>query len=497
MSPQIFLYIALGIYFAAMLFIGFIAWRKNQGHEDYMLGGRKLHPGVAALSAGASDMSGWLMMGLPGAIYAAGLIEAWIAIGLTIGTFASWKLVAPKLRAYTEVSRNSITLPTFFENRLRDKSHIIRIVSSLVILVFFVFYVSSTMVSGGVFFENSFKGDYTVGALLVSGVTITYTLFGGFLGATFTDVVQGLMLLAGLIFVPIVAAGVLGGPAETLNGINEIAPERFDLFAGWGAGVGGTLLVIVSSLAWGLGYFGQPHILVRYMALRSSHDAKVARRIGVTWTGLSLFFAVVAGFVGIAYFDASKQSPLENPEVVVLQLAQILFHPLIAGFVLAAVLAAVMSTLSSQLIVCASAIVEDIFLVVKKTPPSDKVLLLFGKLGVLVVSVIALILALQRNDSILQLVAFAWAGFGAAFGPLVLLSLYWRRLTRWGALAGMVTGSATVFIWKAMNTGLYELLPAFLVSMLTMVVVSMFTHSHNEEIEAEFTRTEEITTQPK
>ena len=191
MSPQIFLYIALGIYFAAMLFIGFIAWRKNQGHEDYMLGGRKLHPGVAALSAGASDMSGWLMMGLPEAIYAAGLIEAWIAIGLTIGTFASWKLVAPKLRAYTEVSRNSITLPTFFENRLRDKSHIIRIVSSLVILVFFVFYVSSTMVSGGVFFENSFKGDYTVGALLVSGVTITYTLFGGFLGATFTDVVQG------------------------------------------------------------------------------------------------------------------------------------------------------------------------------------------------------------------------------------------------------------------------------------------------------------------
>ena len=276
-----------------------------------------------------------------------------------------------------------------------------------------------------------------------------------------------------------------------------VAPERFDLFAGWGAGVGGTLLVIVSSLAWGLGYFGQPHILVRYMALRSSHDAKVARRIGVTWTGLSLFFAVVAGFVGIAYLDANKQSPLENPEVVVLQLAQILFHPLIAGFVLAAVLAAVMSTMSSQLIVCASAIVEDIFLVVKKTPPSDKALLLFGKLGVLVVSVIALILALQRNDSILQLVAFAWAGFGAAFGPLVLLSLYWRKLTRWSALAGMVTGSATVFIWKAMNTGLYELLPAFLVSMLTMVVVSIFTHSHNEEIEAEFTRTEEITTQPK
>jgi sodium/proline symporter len=488
MSDQIFMYAALGVYFAGMLLIGYIAFRRTDDHEDYMLGGRNLPPWVAAISAGAADMSGWLVMGLPGAIYAAGLIEAWIAIGLTIGAYLNWRLVAPRLRAYTEVSRNSITIPSYFENRLRDTTRSLRVVSGLIILIFFTLYISSGMVAAGVFFESSFNGDYMFGMLLVGAITLLYTLFGGFLGASLTDVVQGLMMVIALIAVPVAAVIAIGGLEETGTLIADTAGAGHLSLLGGTAVTGGTILAIVSALAWGLGYFGQPHIVVRFMALRTPQEAKSARRIGISWMVVSMVGAVVSGLVGIAYM-AQRGIELDNPETVVLLMSQTLLHPFVAGLVLAAVLAAIMSTVSSQLVVCSSALVEDLYKVARKTPPSQKRLVLMGRMAVLVVAIVAILLAISPNDSILGLVSFAWAGFGAAFGPIILLSLFWRKLTNWGALAGMFVGAATVFVWKALNTGLYELLPAFVLAFVAAIVVSLLTYKHNEEIQQEFTDT--------
>ncbi len=495
MSDQIFIFIALGLYFAAMLLIGYLAFRRTTDHEDYMLGGRNLPPWVAALSAGASDMSGWLVMGLPGAIFLSGLIEAWIAVGLTIGAYLNWLLVAPRLRAYTQVSRNSITVPSFFENRLRDSSRLLRILAGIVILVFFTLYISSGMVAGGVFFESSFNSDYLLGMGLVAGVTLLYTLFGGFLGASFTDVVQGLMMVIALIVVPVAAVIAVGGFGEVGAYIDELAPDHVSLIGGT-ALTGGTILAIVSALAWGLGYFGQPHIIVRFMALRSPREAKSARRIGMTWMIISLIGAVFSGLVGIAYM-AQQGIDLSNPETVVLVMSQTLLHPFVAGLVLAAVLAAIMSTISSQLIVASSALVEDLFKVVRKDP-SPKLLVTLGRLTVLGVGIIAALLAIVPNDTILGLVSFAWAGFGAAFGPIILLSLFWRKLTNWGALAGMFVGAAGVFFWKAVWPQMYELLPGFVCALLVAVVVSLLTYregsERQNEILQEFTDTGSLLT---
>ncbi|MFD2758685.1 sodium/proline symporter PutP [Gulosibacter faecalis] len=492
MSDQVYLYIALGIYFAAMLLIGYLAFRKTSDHEDYMLGGRGLPPWVAALSAGASDMSGWLIMGLPGAIFVTGLLESWIAIGLLIGSYLNWRLVAPRLRAYTEVARNSITIPSFFENRTRDRSHLLRSVSSVIILVFFTLYASSGMVAGGKFFESAFGGDYMLGMILVVVVTLAYTLFGGFLGASLTDVVQGLMMVIALIVVPVVALFTIGNFDETATRINDVNPAALSLFGDGSLSTVAVVMFIVSGLAWGLGYFGQPHIIVRFMALRTPQEAASARRIGTSWQFLSLLGAVVSGLVGVAYFSKFGDGP-SDPETVVLLLSQVLLHPLVAGLVLAAVLAAIMSTLSSQLIVCSSALVEDLYRAVRKEVPGQKTLLWLGRIGVLIVAIVAGILAVNPNDTILGLVSFAWAGFGAAFGPIVLLSLYWRKLTNWGALAGMVVGAVTVFVYKAIDSaleiGLYELLPAFILALLAAMIVSLVKPNTDPEIDREFTET--------
>ncbi|MDA3147713.1 sodium/proline symporter PutP [Leucobacter sp. UCMA 4100] len=488
MSDNFFLYLALGIYFAVMLLIGWLAFRKTTSHEGYMLAGRGLPPWVAALSAGASDMSGWLIMGLPGAIYATGLIEGWIAVGLLIGSYLNWRLVAPRLRAYTEVSRNSITVPNFFENRLRDNSHLLRTIASIIILVFFTIYASSGMVAGGKFFESAFGGEYIVGMLMVTVVTLAYTLFGGFLGASMTDVVQGLMMVVALVLVPAVAIFTIGGWTETTTLVETVGAGNLSIFGDESLTTTAVVLVVLSGLAWGLGYFGQPHIIVRFMALRSPKEAASARRIGTSWQFLSLLGAVSAGLIGIAYFDKFGGAP-SDPETVVLLMSQVLLHPLVAGFVLAAVLAAIMSTLSSQLIVCSSALVEDLYRVSRKQPPSERTLVVLGRVGVLAVSIVAALLAISPNDSVLGLVSFAWAGFGAAFGPIILLSLYWRRLTNWGALTGMIVGAATVFIWKAFDTGLYELLPAFVLATLVAVIVSKLTYRPNTDIDTEFTTT--------
>ena len=477
----VFKIIALAVYFGAMIAIGLYAFRKTEDGEDYMLGGRQLHPFTAALSAGASDMSGWLLMGLPGALYMNGLVEAWIAVGLTVGAGLNWFFVAPRLRQYTQIAGNAITVPSFFGNRLHDRTHFLRIAAGVIILVFFTFYVSSGMAAGGIFFESTFGGSYLLGMLLVAGVTILYTLFGGFLGASYTDVVQGMIMLVSLLVVPVVAMFVVGGPAEMFASVREVNADFGSMTAG------GTFIGIISSLAWGLGYFGQPHIIVRFMALRSSRDAKYGLVVGMSWMVLCVLGAVFTALAGLAYFQQNADAVLTdttNGESVFLDLSQILFHPLIAGLLLAAVLAAIMSTISSQLIVSSSALIEDLVggLGMKL---SAKGALWGGRIGVLAVSVIALILALDPNSSVLALVSFAWAGFGAAFGPIVLLSLFWRRLTTAGAATGMIAGAAVAFIWGKFTPDvkvglfgeqhLYEIIPGFLICLVLAVVVSMIT----------------------
>ncbi|MGR6089506.1 sodium/proline symporter PutP [Brevibacterium sp. 1718] len=502
MSETTFRTIAIVLYFIGMLAIGWFAYRKTKNNlDDYMLAGRGLRPSVAALSAGASDMSGWLLMGLPGAIYVSGLIEAWIAIGLTVGAWVNWKIVAPRLRAFTEKAGDSITIPSFFEQRLKDRTRLLRIVCGIIILVFFTFYVSSGMVAAGKFFESSFGLNYLGGMLLVAAITMIYTLFGGFLGATLTDVAQGLLMFAALVAVPIVAVINAGGPTTVVNNVTEIDPGLLSLFGSDEFWTFATIASIVSALAWGLGYFGQPHIIVRFMALRTPADATVARRIGVGWMAISALGAVATAIVGISYFSQHADMEPADAETVFLDLAQILFHPFIAGLVLAAVLAAIMSTISSQLVVTSSALIEDLFKIVALRTGStrtlqDKTYVLLGRLGVLVVAVIAVVLAISPSNSILDLVAFAWAGFGASFGPIVLLTLFWKRLSNWGALFGLLSGAVVAFVWGQVSTpmtdAIYEIIPGFIVNLIVAVVVSRFTYKHDEASDIEFDESVEL-----
>lgn len=485
--------VAMIVYLLAMTAIGFWSYKQTDQYDDYVLGGRGLHPFVAALSAGASDMSGWLLMGLPGALFLTGMSELWMAIGLLVGAWANWKWVAPRLRSYSEIAGNSITVPSFFENRLHDKSRLLRVLSAAIIIFFFTFYVSSGMVSGGRYFESTFGGDYLVGMLIVAAVTVFYTFVGGFLAVSYTDTVQGLLMFASLIIVPIMAIMALDDPGQIFSfaannpyatgGVIE-NPNYFSLFSGVSAAV------IIGNLAWGLGYFGQPHIIVRFMALRKPSDARAGRFYGIGWMLLSLIGAVFVALAGTVFFTQTNHSitDQENYETIFLDMAQVMFHPLFAGLVLTAVLAAIMSTMSSQMLVVSTSLIEDLFLIFAKKKPSQDVLINLSRTAVVGIAVIAAVLAINPSDSILGLVGFAWAGFGSAFGPLVLLSLYWKRLNSTGAIAGMVTGAIVAIGWgmSPLSDALYELVPGFAISLITTVVVSLVTKAPEPKVMAEF-----------
>lgn len=475
---------SLSIYMISMLGIGYFAYRRTSDLSDYMLGGRNLGPAVTALSAGASDMSGWLLMGLPGAMFVAGLSSGWIVVGLTMGAYLNWLYVAPRLRSYTEIANNSITIPDYFENRFHDSSRILRIFSALVIFVFFTFYTSSGMVSGGELFKSAFQMDYSLGVWITAGVVILYTLFGGFLAVSWTDFVQGTIMFIALILVPIVTLMEIGGLGPTFAEINAIDPSLLDALKGT------SIIGIISLIAWGLGYFGQPHIIVRFMAITSVKEMKNARRIGMGWMIFSIVGAMFTGLLGIAYFHQTGQT-LANPETVFIVLSNVLFHPIIFGFLLAAILAAIMSTISSQLLVTASALTEDFYKAFLRRSASDKELVLAGRLSLLIVALIALFLAFNPNETILNLVGYAWAGFGSAFGPVVLLSLYWKRMNKWGALAGMVAGTLTVIIWEQIEAfaEIYEMIPGFLACTVAIVIVSLLTAKPSPKILAEFDET--------
>ena len=466
---------SLGLYFTAMLGIGLYAYRKSTSDvAGYMLGGRSLSPSVAALSAGASDMSGWMLMGLPGAMYISGVSSLWIAIGLVVGAFLNYLIVAPRLRTYTEVANDSITLPDFFENRFNDKSRMLRVVSSVVIVVFFTLYTSSGIVAGGKLFESSFGINYEVGLYVTAGVVVAYTLFGGFLAVSLTDFVQGCIMFVALVLVPIVAIGEVGGISELHTSISAINPALLDVFSGV------SLIGIISALAWGLGYFGQPHIIVRFMAIRSIKDIPAARRIGMSWMIVSIIGAMATGFAGIAYV-AKTGLQLEDAETIFIVLSQILFSPLIAGFLLAAILAAIMSTISSQLLVTSSSLTEDFYKTFLHRDASEKQQVLVGRIAVFLVALVAIYLAYDRNSSILSLVSNAWAGFGAAFGPVVIGSLFWKEMTRNAALAGMITGALTVLLWiyvpitingQSLSSVMYELVPGFILCSSVIYIVT-------------------------
>ncbi|ECH5589458.1 sodium/proline symporter PutP [Campylobacter coli] len=460
-------------YAALMLYIGFYFYRQNKNTEDYFLGGRSLGPVVSALSAGASDMSGWLLMGLPGALYASGLIESYIAIGLSIGALLNWSFVAKRLRIYTSVIANSITIPDYFETRFDDDKHILRIVCAIVILIFFTFYVSSGLVGGAKLFEATFGIRYEYALTTGTLIIVAYTFLGGYKAVCWTDLLQGLLMMGALIVVPAVMLYHLGGFGEAMAVIEEIKPNALSMGEGIGA------LSIVSALAWGLGYFGQPHILVRFMSIRSTKDIPAAAFVGISWMVISLIGACFIGLLGIAYVHKFELT-LQDPEKIFIVMSQLLFNPWIAGILLSAILAAIMSTASSQLLVSSSTIAEDFYKRIFNKEASNKTVMNLGRIGVLLVALVAFVISTDKESSVLSIVAYAWAGFGASFGSVMLFSLFWSRMTRIGAILGMITGAVMVVLWKnylaeLFNFPIYEIVPGFVAASAVIIIASLLT----------------------
>ena len=462
-------------YLLLMLAIGGWAYYRTYNFNDYILGGRRLGPWPTALSAGASDMSGWLLLGLPGYAYLAGLEALWLVLGLLLGTWLNWHLMAQRLRRYSERAEDALTIPAFLEARFQERTRLLRLVSALFILTFFLFYTSSGLVAGARLFETVFGLPYLWALLAGTGAIILYTFLGGFLAVAWTDLVQGLLMAAALLIVPLYAFAAMGGVGDGLLRVQQINPQLLNALTN-SAGEPLGWLAIVSLLGWGLGYFGQPHILARFKAIRHHRELGQARRIAVGWSALTLLGATLVGLAAIGYLPEPLAG--KDSERAFMLLAGTLFNPLVAGVLLAAVLAAIMSTADSQLLVSSSALAEDFYKALLRREASPRELILVGRVAVVLVALIAFALALQPDRKVLDLVAYAWAGFGAAFGPTLLLALYWQRMNRWGALAGIVTGGLTVVVWKPLQGGLfdlYELVPAFAASLLAIGVVSLFT----------------------
>lgn len=462
------------IYLLVILAIAVVAWRRTRGGSDYFLGGRSLSPTVAAISAAASDMSGWLLLGLPGFAYLAGLESIWIAIGLVVGVAANWRLVAARLRNFSAQLDDAVTVPAYLARRFNGRSRWLQPLAAAVILLFFLFYVSAGLIGGGKLFNVVFGIDYQLAVLLGAAVILLYTLFGGFLAVSWSDLFQGLLMMVALIAVPLVVS-LLGsdGPQRPLP------PALLDPFSN-ASGESLGLLAIASSLAWGLGYFGQPHILARFMAIRSADEVALATRIGVFWSFAGLAAAIAVGISGYQYFAPPSYAPLADAEQVFVALTNALFSPLLAGVLLAAILAAIMSTVDSQLLVSSAALAEDLYPQLRQwlTPhsrESERERLWVARLAVVGLAAVATLLALNPESSVLGVVSYAWAGLGAGLGPVVLLSLFWSRMTAAGAVAGLLVGATTVLVWGNLSGGLfdlYELLPAFVAALLAVVAVS-------------------------
>lgn len=499
---------AFAVYMIMMIIIGVVYSKSTKNNEDYFLGGRNLGGWTAALSAQASDMSGWLLMGLPGSVYLAGTGEVWIAVGLLIGTILNWYIVSARLRKYTIVAGNSLTIPSFFQNRYRDKKGIIKIVSALIIAVFFTVYTASAFSSGAKLFATLFADDsnyssvYLIGLGIAALVILVYTFMGGFKAVCTTDFIQGMLMLVAILAVPIIAYALLtfnDGFANTLVAKGVSSPENYLNFFKNDDGTAVSAVSIISNLAWGLGYFGMPHILIRFMAVKSNSEIKKSRKIAITWVIISLAASCLIGLVARGYL--TTQLDAATSETAFIRTIQQLFSGngvviFIGGIFLCGILAAIMSTADSQLLVTASAVSEDMYKGVIKKDASEKKALWVGKIAVIVVAVIAFFIAIDPNSSIMGLVSDAWAGFGSAFGPVVLLALFWKRSNLAGSVSGMAVGALTVIVWDYLPlvnggtiyaaTGLYSLVVGFALGLIVNVVVSLVTKKPSKEIIDEF-----------
>ena len=498
-TAQICIIIAIVLYFALMVGIG--AWysKKNKNTDDFYLGGRKLGPLVTAMSAEASDMSSYLLMGLPGLAVVYGIAEAsWTAIGLAVGTYINWLLVAKRIRLYSH-KINAVTIPEFFAKRFHDNAKVLSLIAALIIIIFFVPYTASGFSACGKLFSSLFGVDYQIAMIISAVVIVLYTTLGGFSAASTTDLIQSIVMTVALFVVVGFGVSQAGGVHAVLENASQL-PAYFSLTS-TGDGAGGTTpyggLTIVSTLAWGLGYFGMPHILLRFMAIEDSKKLKTSRRIASVWVVISMAVAIFIGTVGVGMIGAGVLDGGFDGERVIIEISKLLstygiFPALVAGVILSGILAATMSTADSQLLAASSSASQDIFISFFKVKLSQKKAMLIARASVILISVIGVIIALDENSSIFRVVSFAWAGFGAAFGPLVLFSLFWKRTNKAGAVAGMVTGGAMVFIWKYIIAKLspvlniYELLPAFILSSLAIVAVSLLTKAPDKSITDEF-----------
>ena len=502
-SEQIFMLIAIVVYLAAMLLIGIWCSKKNKTTGDFYLGGRKLGPFVTAMSAEASDMSSWLLMGLPGLAYLTGVADAgWTAIGLAVGTYVNWLIVAKRLRRYSKIANDSITIPDFFQNRYRDNSRLLLCISALVILIFFVPYTASGFAACGKLFSSLFGIDYFWAMVLSAVVIVGYTITGGFLAASTTDFIQSIVMTVALFVVIGFGVSVAGGFEAVFENAKSL-PGYLSMNATYSSASDAAqpypFLSIISTFAWGLGYFGMPHILLRFMAIDDEKKLPLSRRIASVWVVITLAVGVLIGVIGVSMSTVGAIPVLDSTtsETIVIQIADLLskngiLTALLAGVILAGILASTMSTADSQLLAASSSMSENLLKGVFRLKLSEKKTMLTARLTLVVIAIIAVFIAQDPNSSVFGIVSFAWAGFGAAFGPVMLFSLFWKRTTRWGALAGMLSGGAMVFIWKFLLSPLggvfaiYELLPAFLVACVLIVVISLCTKAPDKEIVAEF-----------
>lgn len=469
------------IYLVFLLAIGFFFYKKTNNIEDYLLGGRSMGVWVTALSAQASDMSGWLLMGLPGAVFLYGIGQSWIAIGLLIGTVLNWILVAPRLRVYTERT-SALTLSSFFENRFRDPTGLLRIISAIITLIFFTIYASSGMAGAGKLFESMFNIPYAVAVIGGCIVIVLYTFLGGFLAVCWTDLFQGALMFFSIIVVPVFALITKGGFSNIVTAADakNISMSLFEN----NSGIMG-IVAIISTMAWGLGYFGQPHILARFMSIKNVKELSRSTIIATIWVIISLFGAILVGLIGIGLYN---EAPGGDAEKVFIYMIGDLFNPWVGGILLAAILSAIMSTIDSQLLVSSSALTEDFYKKIINHEAKEKELIWIGRFCVIIISVIAMVLALNPKSSILSLVSYAWGGFGAAFGPVVLMALFSKKTSWKSALLGMITGAIVCVLWKEIGLGstMYEIVPGFIANFLVIIIFNIISPQDNQEIIDEF-----------
>ena len=476
--------LAFSVYLLVILGIALYAWHLTKDAHDYFLGGRRLSAFVAAFSAGASDMSGWVMLGLPGYAYLSGMEAGWMSIGLCIGVSANWLLCAKRLRVYSLNLGDAVTIPTYLQRRFEDSAIWLKTVAAFFILLFFLFYIGSGLIGGAKLFESVFGLPYYTALFTGTGIIVFYTLFGGFLAVSWTDVFQAILMTLALVIVPVMVINLYGGVSDFEQSINRINPALLDI---WTDNKGQPLstIAIASLLGWGLAYFGQPHILARFKAIRSHKDVPRAAAIGVSWSLVIYVTAVLVGLSGAAYIP----EPLQDSEKVFLIVTGTIFHPLVAGILLAALLAAIMSTVDSQLLACSSTLSEDLYPLLGRKPLSKQQHLTIGRYAVAAIALISTAIALDPNSKVLNVVAYAWGGLGAAFGPAMILSLYWPRMTRQGALAGIIVGGLTVIVWRPLSGGifdLYELVPGFFFALLSIIAVSLLTERPKDSVLREF-----------